>query len=145
MTARRLVVASDLTEATDPVLRNAFELAADLGAAVTVTYVVTDQRLHDLRESLPPDSAYTDMIADRLESDLADQVERVGSPSGVDVDLAVHPGREADEIHRIASEVGAEMIVIGIRNRSRVGKLILGSTAQEVLLGAPCPVLGVPV
>jgi nucleotide-binding universal stress UspA family protein len=49
----------------------------------------------------------------------------------------------ADEILRIAEEHEAELIVIGIRRRSPVGKLLLGSTAQEVLLSAPCAVLAV--
>jgi nucleotide-binding universal stress UspA family protein len=51
-----------------------------------------------------------------------------------------------DPAHRvidIAEEVGAELIVIGMRRRSPVGKLLLGSTAQQILLHAACPVLAV--
>jgi nucleotide-binding universal stress UspA family protein len=49
----------------------------------------------------------------------------------------------ADDLVNVATEVGAEFIVIGLRRRSPVGKLILGSNAQRVLLDAPCPVLAV--
>jgi nucleotide-binding universal stress UspA family protein len=65
--------------------------------------------------------------------------------SGVahDVVQAVR-GREAhDEILSVARERGAELVVIGLRRRSPVGKLIMGSTAQRVLLEATCPVLAV--
>lgn len=49
----------------------------------------------------------------------------------------------ADDLVNVATEVNAEFIVIGLRRRSPVGKLILGSNAQRVLLDAPCPVLAV--
>jgi len=50
----------------------------------------------------------------------------------------------ADAILDAASDVDASLIVIGIRHRSAVGKLFLGSTSQQVLLDAPCPVFAVP-
>ena len=49
----------------------------------------------------------------------------------------------ADDLVNVANEVSAEFIVIGLRRRSPVGKLILGSNAQRILLDAPCPVLAV--
>jgi nucleotide-binding universal stress UspA family protein len=49
----------------------------------------------------------------------------------------------ADDLVNVANEVDADFIVIGLRRRSPVGKLILGSNAQRVLLDAPCPVLAV--
>lgn len=49
----------------------------------------------------------------------------------------------ADDLVNVANEVDADIIVIGLRRRSPVGKLILGSNAQRVLLDAPCPVLAV--
>ena len=48
-----------------------------------------------------------------------------------------------DSILGIAEEIGADLLVIGLRKRSAVGKLITGSTAQAVLLDSPCPVVAV--
>ncbi len=49
----------------------------------------------------------------------------------------------ARDLEDVAGEVDAELLVIGLRRRSPVGKLILGSSAQRILLDAPCPVLAV--
>ena len=49
----------------------------------------------------------------------------------------------AESILAVARETGADLIVIGVRRRSPVGKLITGSTAQAILLEADCPVLAV--
>ena len=49
----------------------------------------------------------------------------------------------ADDVVGIADQLGADLIVIGLRRRSPVGKLIMGSSAQRILLDAGCPVLAV--
>jgi len=49
----------------------------------------------------------------------------------------------AEDLIGIADDCDAELIVIGLRRRSPVGKLILGSNAQRILLDAKCPVLAV--
>ncbi len=49
----------------------------------------------------------------------------------------------AEDLISIAVDSQADLIVIGLRRRTPVGKLILGSNAQQILLDAPCPVLAV--
>ncbi|RZU31637.1 universal stress protein [Blastococcus saxobsidens] len=64
---------------------------------------------------------------------------------GVPLDLrqTAHTGDAADEVLRVAREVDASVIVIGMRKRSPVGKLLMGSSAQRILLDADRPVLAV--
>jgi hypothetical protein len=79
-----------------------------------------------------------------IEAEL-DEVRARVEEAGVAVDVR-HPetGLEASEdLLNIAGEVGAELVVIGLRRRTPVGKLILGSNAQRILLDAHCPVLAV--
>lgn len=53
-------------------------------------------------------------------------------------------GLEAGEdLVRLAKEHQADEVIIGVRRRSKVGKIIFGSTAQFVVLNAPCPVVTV--
>jgi nucleotide-binding universal stress UspA family protein len=54
-----------------------------------------------------------------------------------------HTGDLAEEVVRVAEDLPASVIVIGIRRRSAVGKLLLGSSAQRILLDANRPVLAV--
>ena len=64
--------------------------------------------------------------------------------AGLSVSLGHSPLTDAsDAVVQIAQQHDARLIVLGLRHRSPVGKLILGSTAQRILLEATCPVLAV--
>jgi nucleotide-binding universal stress UspA family protein len=87
--------------------------------------------------------AYVDQrYANQAELDAAEARLRA---SGVEVVIrhGVGGGDVAGELLRVAAEEQVELIVLGLRRRTPVGKLILGSTAQRILLESPVPVLSV--
>ena len=72
-------------------------------------------------------------------------VRKTLDASGVDYDIRqlVRGFEPAADLISLAEANSAELLVIGLRRRSPVGKLILGSNAQRILLDAKCPVLAV--
>ena len=89
---------------------------------------------------------YDDRASARSEGDLS-ALEATLAESGIayDVRPLVRGLDPAEDLIGVAEESGAELIVIGLRRRTPVGKLILGSSAQRILLDATCPVLAVKV
>lgn len=79
---------------------------------------VTDDELDELRSTL-------------TEKDICFDIERV---SGPDV---------AEQILAAATRVKASLIVIGVKGRTPIGKLILGSVGQRLIMEADCPVVTV--
>ncbi|HWL48826.1 MAG TPA: universal stress protein, partial [Acidimicrobiia bacterium] len=51
----------------------------------------------------------------------------------------------AEDIVQAANDLGGELIVIGLRQRTSAGKFLLGSNAHDILMSAPCPVLTIRV
>lgn len=74
-----------------------------------------------------------------------DAIDAELTTAGIDHEVLQPTGGQpaADEILRVAAEQEASLIVIGVRPRTPVGKLLMGSTAQQVLLDARCAVLAV--
>lgn len=109
---------------------------------------VVEARAHELdviavnvsASSDPPEETFAD------ESEIRSVTRRL-EEAGVTASVRqlVRGKDPAEEIVALAAESGAELVVIGLRHRSPVGKLLLGSNAQRILLDAPCPVLAVKV
>ena len=83
-------------------------------------------------------------IAAANRSGISDEVERVLRDAGIEVSWELHlaTGEEnvADAILSLVDDVKAEILVIGARRRSPVGKFLLGSVTQTIILQADVPV-----
>lgn len=88
--------------------------------------------------------SYDGAAAAQAEVDLALVKDRLEA-SGLEYDVRqlVRGFEPAEDLISIAEASDAQLLVIGLRRRTPVGKLILGSNAQRILLDAPCSVLAV--
>lgn len=107
----------------------ALRRAAAEAAVRQTPLIVLDSAHNDGQDQTPDARAQLEELADQ---DVSYEVRTLG------------PGADAtDELLRIAEDESADLVVIGLRRRSPVGKLILGANAQRILLDAACPVLAV--
>ncbi|MGW1344135.1 universal stress protein [Kribbella sp. NPDC002412] len=107
---------------------------------------IEEARLREQRLVVVNSSRGEALVDRRFAShDQWDSVEHRLADSGVEHELKqlVEGKDAADQILALAHELNAELIVIGLRRRSPVGKLLMGSQAQTILLQSDCPVLAV--
>lgn len=141
----RILVAVDRSEGAEAPLRLGLDLAARLGAELIAFHSIDDDEQKD-RESLPPPSSYVDVMVEETLTDLSALTAAVGAgESRPRVRVVARSGEPAEEIHKLASEEDCDLIVIGLRRRSRVGKFLLGSKLQDVLMTTRLPVVTVPI
>ena len=74
-----------------------------------------------------------------------ERVEKMLRDAGLDAEFKqfVRGKSAVEEIDNLVESLQASVLIIGLRKRSPVGKLIMGSVAQELLLTVSCPVLAV--
>lgn len=74
-----------------------------------------------------------------------DRVEQMLSDADIEAEFKqfVRGKRAVEEIEIMVDALSVSVLVIGLRKRSPVGKLLMGSVAQEILLTVSCPVLAV--
>jgi nucleotide-binding universal stress UspA family protein len=112
----------------------------------TVDEAIRESRRRDAR-LVVVNTTRADRLVDPGYADDADVSRLEDKLASSTVDYEIRHGTSdataAEEVLEAAEDLGAELLVIGVRHRTPVGKLIMGSTAQTILLSARCNVLAV--
>ncbi len=124
-----IVVAYSADRYGEAALEHAAALARKDGTRLVVVNATVGGKLVDSRFA---HDAEIVALHDRLAAEGLDVVVRHDMVDDV-----------ADAVVAVADEERATLVVVGIRHRTPVGKLLLGSVAQRIILGAHCPVLAV--
>lgn len=138
---KRILLAVDLTEETSRVAQRATALGKAFDAELHVMHVIEPLSLA-YGGDIPMDlSSVQEQIHEQAKSHLAEFSVALSIPAERQHLIF---GRPEAEIHRVAEELEADLIVVGSHGRHGIA-LLLGSTANGVLHGANTDVLAVRV
>jgi universal stress protein A len=136
-----LLLAIDLSEHSDQVAIKARRIADACNAKLSVIHVI-EPISFSYGGDIPLDFT---SIQEDIQAQAKTQLAKLGIEYGIgEDDQYIMLGRPENEIHGLAEEINANLIVVGSHGRHGLA-LIFGSTANGVLHGAGCDVLAVRV
>ena len=138
---RHLLLVVDLSEDSVIIGRRARQLAQLYGARIDLLHVFEFVPVEPMGETLMPAVEIEEELLERAKRRLADLAEQLDLG---DAELFVEAGNVKSEILRVARERGADLIIIGSRERHGMS-ILVNLTEDTVLHGAPCDVLAVRV
>jgi nucleotide-binding universal stress UspA family protein len=139
---RRILVPTDFSPPSERALELAIEFARRFGAELTLFHA------HELPAYVFPDGVMpvSPEILLELERSMNAELDRLAArvrAAGVPVSTKTGVGAHDVEIVRYASEMNADLIIMGTHGRTGLRHVLLGSVAEKVVRRAPCPVLTV--
>jgi nucleotide-binding universal stress UspA family protein len=134
----QVVVAFDFSPSAEYALARAIDVAARAPQHVLHVTAVLDERAGMLHGVTYQDADHVQcQVRERVTAALAGRV----AASEVHVFVHARIGKPAEEILRLAAEVGADLIFIGSHGKVGLERLLLGSTCERVVREAHCPVM----
>ena len=140
----KLLVAVDLSECTQIIVKKAEEIAKALSAKVWILHNAVPEP--DVVEFKADPQTARESLSKKFHSEhrqiqkIAKQLRKAGLKTTA---LLVH-GETVETILKEASKLNVDMIVIGSHGRSKMYQLLVGSVSEGVLRKSRCPVLVVP-
>ena len=135
-----LAVGPDDAERAQRLAEETIDVAGPTGATVVLAHVYTTEEYREATDNLNmrASDVTPNEVAKRHSTirDLVQEMEAADVEYQIRGEVGEHGGRIVD----LAEGVDADRVVVGGRKRSPAGKAVFGSTAQEVMLSAPCPV-----
>ncbi|HUQ08377.1 MAG TPA: universal stress protein [Kofleriaceae bacterium] len=145
MGLHKIVVGMDFSPGADVAVRRAAEIAAQHGAEIVLVHATTVPQRPDVPESMAATAdALVKVLDDRLASErgqLAAIRDRVAAESGVTVSQLIVDEYPDDALVAAGTQVGADLVITGSRDKSALRRWLLGSTAEHVVRRADSSVL----
>jgi nucleotide-binding universal stress UspA family protein len=143
MEIRRVLFATDFSEGSSHALPYALDIAKQYGAKLFLVHVI-----YDVAKSaawyvphVSIDEIYHDMEKSaRIELEKSYSDDMAGMK---DVEHVVLKGIPYEEITKFAGDNKIDLVVLGTHGRRGIDRMLFGSTAEQVVRNAPCPVLSV--
>lgn len=138
MNLRKILFATDFSDASDTALRFATALARDNQASLLIVHC------SEPRPAYTVAGIYASLPAGNEFADAHEQLARVTpTDSNIPFKQRLLIGPAAEEIVKFASEQAIDLIVIGSHGRTGLSRLLLGSVAEAIVRQATCPVVTV--
>ena len=138
-----IVVPTDFSDLSVKALSWAMDMAERYDAEIRCLYVVEEPQIYSSLEmgsvAIPTSGELTQSAKERMEKFVAENL--ANAPHGCSSKVVV--GHAATEIVNYAKESGAGMIIMCTHGYTGVKHVLLGSTTEDVLRHAECPVLSV--
>lgn len=140
MNYQHILAAVDLTDECDPVVHRARQIAANMNARLSLVHIVEPMAMA-FGGDVPMDLS---MLQQQQFEQAREQLDKLAEnyPELPPERRHLAYGQPRQEIHNLAREQDCDLIVVGSHGRHGLA-LLLGSTAKDVLHGAPCDVLAV--
>ena len=140
---RSIVVGTDGSATASEAVRQAIELAREVGADIELVSAyepVSSARLRKEAQQAPQDLQWMVNQREDVDATLCDACEQIAA-AGVAVRTYARQGDPADAILDVAEERGADLIVVGNKGMTGAKRFLLGSVPNKVSHHAPCSVL----
>ena len=143
MSTKTILLPTDFSETSTGALPWAMDMANTLDASITCVYVVEEPHIYSTLDmgtaAIPTTGELVTSAEARAEQFVHEHL--ANAPHGHDSKVVV--GHAATEIVNMAKETGAAMIVMSTHGYSGVKHVVMGSTTEDVVRTAPCPVLSI--
>jgi len=145
MEMKKIVFATDFSEGSLTALPYAIDMAKNYGAKLYFVHVIYD--IAKTTGWYVPHVSVEEMYRD-MESGASDELKKifVEEMRGFkDIEHVVLKGTPYEEITGFASDENIDLIVLGTHGRTGINRMLFGSTAEQIVRSAPCPVLSVRI